>query len=129
MTRKRRDPKTEKELAAELHAHRDDPGEWGETPVEAEISPQRGVLMSFRLSSVEFISMQKAAQASGESLSEFVRNAIALRLHGKPIPTSMQITSGANRSTFFTPVAEPGRTENPGPSIPDIPPQFAALTS
>lgn len=127
----RRKQRTEKELAAELQARRDETADW--EPLEVEKSPQRGVLTSFRLPMAEFVAIQKTAQASGETLSEFIRSAIALRLHGKPVPVALEISSGTQKTnqqaTFLAPVLSAGRTENPTPSEPDLPPLlYANLT-
>lgn len=125
----RRMQKGEREMAAELQARRDEVAEW--EPVEVEKSMQRGVLTSFRLPALEFVALQKAAQASGETLSEFIRSAVALRLHGKPVPTAVQISSGAqevdHRATFLVPVLSAGQTENPTLSVPDLPPPYANI--
>ncbi len=129
MTTRRRSRMTEKQLAAELHAHRDDPDGWEETAAQAEVSRERSIVMSFRLPAVEFIALQKAAKGSGESLSGFVRNAIGLRLYGKPVINAVQIASGLQggtiQSTFLVPVQSAGRSENP--HIPDQFPRFANM--
>lgn len=133
MTTRRRSRMTEEQLAAKLHAHRDDPDEWEETAVQAEVSRERSVLMSFRLPAGEFIALQKAAKGGGESLSGFVRNAIGLRLYGKPVINAVQIASGLRwgtiQSTFLVPAQSAGRSENPmqkGPD-PDQVPRFANI--
>jgi len=122
MTARRRGSRiNEKELAAELHAHRNDPNEWDETPVQAEVNPQRAVVMSVRLPVAEFIALQTAAKKGGETVSEFVRNSIGMRLHESVIINAVQITSGAtagpSQATFLAPALESGRTRNPGPDL------------
>jgi hypothetical protein len=129
-TRRQRGHMTEKELAAELQAHRLDPDEWEEVGVQAQVSRERSVLMSFRLPTAEFIALQKAANESRETLSEFVRIAIGLRLHGQPVVNAIQIVSGFRwgtvNTTFVVPALSAGRSENPlqkGPD-PDRVPRF-----
>ena len=134
MTKQRRSRMTEKELAAELYAHRNDPDEWEEAPIQTEVSQQRGVIMSFRLPVAEFIALQKAAKANGETVSEFIRNSLRLRLHGEVITNAVQIASGLRwgtiQATFLAPALSAGRSENPlqlGPD-PDQVPRFANST-
>lgn len=132
--RRRRGPVTEKKVAAELHAHRNDRDEWEETAVRAEVSRERSVVTSFRLPVTEFVALQKAAKENGESLSEFIRNSIGLRLYGRPVLNAVQIASGLRGGTiqaiFLTPALSAGRSENPlqkGPD-PDRVPRFANMT-
>lgn len=124
---------TEQKLAAELHAHRDAPDEWSDEAINIRVKPKRDAVVSFRLPSEEFLALQEGAQRVGESLSEFLRKAVAARLQGKVI-TSAEVM--ASRATFYA-GAWPRRTENPLPSVEpgpitfevsDKPPQYAALT-
>jgi hypothetical protein len=121
---RRRVRMTEKELANELHARRNDPGEWHKTPVQAEISPQRAVVTSVRLPMAEFIAIQNAARASGQTVSEFIRNAIGTRLHQGVLINSLQIASGtsegSSQATFLTPALEAGRTQNRIPQYANV---------
>jgi len=131
--RQRRSRATEKELAAKLYAHRNDPDEWDETPVQAEIHPQRAVVTSVRLPVAEFIAVQKAAKAAGQTVSEFVRSAIAMRLRERVLVNAVQIATGSSpegssHATFLAPALEAGRTRNPGPARTDRIPQYANLT-
>lgn len=128
--RQRRNRTTEKELAAELHAHRNDPDEWDETPVQTEVRPQRAVVTSVRLPVAEFIAVQKAAKAAGQTVSEFVRSAIAMRLHERVLVNALRIATGSSpegpsHATFLAPALEGGRTQNPAPAII---PRYANLT-
>jgi len=70
--------KTEKELAKELYDHRHDPGEWGEKAVQIRARPARTAVISCRLPLDEYDALEQAAQDAGESLSEFVRKAVAM---------------------------------------------------
>ncbi len=121
---RRRVRMTEKELASELHARRKDPNEWRTTPVPAEISSQRAVVTSVRLPMAEFIAIQNAAKANGQTVSEFIRNAIGARLHQGVLINSVQIASGTaegtSQATFLTPVLEAGRTHNRIPQYANV---------
>ena len=130
----RRRRKTETELASELRANRHAASEWSETPVHAVVAKQRAVVMSFRLPVDEFIALQKSAKANGETVSDFIRNAIRLRLRGELTANAVQIASGTQgrtlQATFLAPALSSGRSENPiqvGPD-PDQVPRFANLT-
>ncbi|HEY9085503.1 MAG TPA: hypothetical protein VIN40_06160 [Candidatus Tyrphobacter sp.] len=98
-----------------------DRSEWETVEIEKP-ALHRGVLTSFRLPSKEFLALQKAAQGCGETLSEFIRKAIALRLYGAPLRTSLDISSGTpdaqQQATFFSEPAS-GQTKNPATSVYD----------
>lgn len=68
------------EVAKELYEHRHDPGEWGEEAIPVEVRPAKTTLISCRLPVELFDEMVEAMTAMDESLSEYVRKAIALRL-------------------------------------------------
>jgi len=134
MARRQRSAEAEQRLAAELRARRAEPDEWDETPIRAEIARERNALMSFRLPTSEFVALQKAARASGETLSEFIRKAVGLRLHGKPVMSAVQIASGLRQgsiqTTMIVPALPSGRSENSiqrGPDPDDVP-RFANIT-
>ena len=134
MMARRRRQVSDKERATEVYAHRDDPGEWDDTPLRAdEGAQQRGVVVSFRLPAAEFIAMQKAAKESGETLSEFIRNSIGLRLYGRATTNSVQITSGLHsgslQATFLASALSAGQAENPTPLDTDHVPNFANLVA
>jgi hypothetical protein len=81
----------EDRLAAELEETRDEKGEWGDESVEVDVRPSRMQVVSFRMPLEELETVVAAAKAAGESLSEFVRTSIALRLspraYGGPFVT------------------------------------------
>ena len=107
---KRSTRKGERELADKLHAQRREPREWEQ--VDAEPTSQRGVLTSFRLSPAEFVALQQAAKANRETLSEFIRRAVATRLQGAA--AEMDMTVGMRGAVVIQPVTagRTGRTEN-----------------
>lgn len=114
------DQKNERDLTAELRAHRDDPDEWSEEAVAIEVRPSRSTVVSFRLPSEEFHALHGAAQRAGESLSEFIRSALSLRLHGETAPQALEVTSGVYRLQYNTGLLPAHRTENPA-AFPDKP--------
>lgn len=73
---------SERNLANELWEHRNDPDEWDEEAVEIEVRPRRSSVVSFRLPSEELDEVERAATSSGETVSEFIRNALRIRLRG-----------------------------------------------
>lgn len=79
----------------ELYEHRRDAGEWSETSVPITVAKTTTEVVSFRLSSSELNELETAAAAQGETLSEFIRKAIAIRIHGEPIGPAVQISFGA----------------------------------
>ena len=128
-SRKHRTVGKEKALAARLQSGRD---EWDEAPVEAEVQSQRAVVTSLRLPVGEFTSVQKASKAAGQTVSDFIRNAISARLHGGTRITSIQIGTGSSEgqsqvTVFASTTRESGRTHNPGPAVPMVP-QYSNLT-
>jgi hypothetical protein len=118
--KKRRSGNRERAAVAELHADRRD-ANWDGAPLEAEVLGQRAVITSLRLPVAEFAALQKAAKASGQSVSEYIRNAIALRLHGGGGFNTIHVATGSSEARSHTTVrlsafaTEGARTENPGP--------------
>jgi hypothetical protein len=118
--RKQRSREKEKELAVQLHTRRNDPAEWEPTPVRADVSPRRAVVTSVRMPVAEFLALQKAAGAAGQTVSDYVRTAIAMRLRGMIRVSSVHIAVAAqarSQATFVAPHPEAGQTENPDPEI------------
>ena len=85
---------SEKDAARELYEHRNDPDGWSEEEEEIEVKPRRSSVLSFRLPSEEFAALERAMEQTGESLTEFIRNALAIRLHGVPIGPALEVTYG-----------------------------------
>lgn len=87
-----------KDLAKELWEHRNDPDEWSEEAEEIEVKPRRSSVLSFRLPPEEIDALEEALEQTGESLSEYIRNALALRMHAgaiAPMLGTLGITYGA----------------------------------
>lgn len=79
-----------RKLAEELYKHRNDPGEWNEEAEEIEVKPRRSSVLSFRLPPEELDALERNMERTGETLSEYIRKALALRLHranfAEPMP-------------------------------------------
>lgn len=117
----------ERALAARLTSGRD---EWDETPIKAKIESQRAVVTSLRLPVSEFTSVQRAAKEAGQTVSDFIRNSIAARLHGGIRLSALSITAGSlwrSQVTVLVPTLEGGQTKNPDPEV-EVPPQYANMT-
>jgi len=119
----------EKDLARELHESRDDPNEWEEAPTHIESRPSGSQVVSFRMPTDEFELLQGDVEAAGEKLAEYIRKAIALRLHGVPIGPTVELTSGATRLTIRSHIVTEARrgssfAEN---FVPDYSPTTASL--
>jgi predicted DNA-binding protein len=100
----------EQELASELEATRDDPGEWGSEPVEIEVQPARSQVVSFRLPLDELENLTGIAEATGETVSEFIRGAIELRIRHTTQPT-VYLTHTAAQLTLRRSPASSGWNE------------------
>jgi hypothetical protein len=112
---------------AELHNHRDDDGEWEDEAEKIEVRPTRTEVVSFRLPSEELDQVQDIAAKAGESLSEFIRKALALRLYGTPIGPSFEFSSGAHRLTVRSHILSTGPKDAPDSFIPDFPPMKVGI--
>ncbi len=100
-----KEPRKRRKLAEDIWAHRDDPGEWSEEPEIIEVKPGRMELVSFRIPSDELDVLQEAAAQTGESLSEFVRTAVAIRLGRSGAANSAEVmTSGIQQITIQGPM-------------------------
>jgi hypothetical protein len=132
--KKNRSREKEKALAAKLYAERNEAGGWDEAPIKAQVQRHRAVVTSLRLPVGEFTAVQKAAKASGQTVSDFIRAAIGIRLHGAVRLGGLQIASGSpegrSQAIVLAPTLESGRTHNPDPEIPErplLPPAFANM--
>ncbi|MCY3926358.1 MAG: ribbon-helix-helix protein, CopG family [bacterium] len=64
----------------ELHAARDEPDEWDEEPAAVRVRPATTSVVSFRMPHSELDRLQSIAGARGESISDFVRDSIRVRI-------------------------------------------------
>jgi len=113
---------SEKELAKQLYETRNDPSEWGPEESDIEVRPKGTEVVSFRLPSEELDKVIEAAKTAGESLSQFIRGSLALRVHGKPIGPAVEISSGHGKLVIRSLIVVDSKTENPS-IIPDFPPE------
>lgn len=74
-----RKPRSSEELARQLEQETDDEKLWTQEPTEIAARPTRTSVLSLRLPTAEFHAVLKAARSAGESVSEYVRQAIAIR--------------------------------------------------
>lgn len=95
-----------RKLAEELYEHRNDPGEWGEEAEQIEVKPRRSSVLSFRLPPEELDALERDMERTGETLSEYIRTALALRLHRGNLAEAM---AGMMSGSFGTPTGEEGR--------------------
>lgn len=104
----------------DLWEHRHDPEEWGEEAVEIEARPTGSTVVSFRLPYKEYEALEEAASERGETLSEFIREAVRLRLKGfAAIAAFVEMTSGGARDFWLhTNIPEHQRGTEPS-SVPD----------
>jgi Ribbon-helix-helix protein, copG family len=104
----------ERELAEELELTRDDPGEWSDERAVIEVAPARSQVVSFRLPIDELERLNVLTDATGESLSDFIRQSIAFRVRHVIAP-AVGVTHSAFPSTSTLIVrnapAESGRNE------------------
>ncbi len=86
-------PKSTEELAKQLEQDSEDDTLWEQEPVPVERRPNRTSVLSLRLPTTEFHALLKAARSSGESVSEYVRKAIAMRLSYQPESPVVNVSS------------------------------------
>ena len=91
---------TEEKLADELERTRDDEGEWSNEPVEIEVRPTRTQVVSFRLPLEELEQLAAAAGLVGETLSEYIRGAIEVRV-GQSFAPNIDVTHSLKSFTVF----------------------------
>jgi hypothetical protein len=83
-------PKSTEELAKRLEQESDNDEFWNQQPTEIKARPSRTSVLSLRLPTDEFRALLRAARNAGESVSTYVRTAIAMRLTTQP--TSVTVT-------------------------------------
>lgn len=90
---------TTQQEADDLYEHRNDPEEWAEEAEQLTVKKTSSEVVSFRLSSDELDLVEEAAAARGQSLSEFIREAVRTSLHGIPpqLPSAVALGSSAER--------------------------------
>lgn len=101
---------SEAALAEELERARDDEGEWAEEAVDVKVRSTRTQVVSFRLPLDELERLTTCAAATGESLSEFVRGAIELRI-GQTMSPFITLSHSMKSVTVYDSPASSGWTE------------------
>lgn len=87
---------TPRDQADELYQHRHDPDEWEEEPEQIEVRPARSSVLSVRLPRDEFVALEAAAAELGETVSQYVRTALAMRLNGNTSETPQPVVTSAS---------------------------------
>ncbi len=102
-------------LADDLYAHRNDPDAVSEEAVEIASRPSGMEVVSFRLPSAELDLVESAAFRAGESISQYVRNALAMRLGYKMVAVPIEWAFGGGSIALNIPSgARFGRTRTFG---------------
>jgi ribbon-helix-helix CopG family protein len=112
--------------AKDLLQHRHDEDEWSDQAEAVSVRHTGSEVVSFRLPAEELDGLVEAAGNAGESLSEFIRKALALRLHGTPIGPSVEVSSGATRLTIRSHIVVGGGKDAPASFVTDTPPLTVA---
>lgn len=92
----------DRDLARELHDHRGDADEWEDTPDEVKVQPARSEVVSFRLSSDHLNEIEALATRMGQSISEFVRNAVLAYVRGEVMTPVLDVQAGGPGRLQFT---------------------------
>lgn len=109
-----------------------DAQEWEDEPEQIEVRRSKRDVVSFRLPHEEAEQLIAAAKQAGETLSEFIRGAIAIRVHGTSFGPAVRITSGSQGQTWSVTVqsyllAAPSSTRDDDENwrlVPDAPPNL-----
>lgn len=83
----------------DLYEHRHDSGEWEDEPTQIEVRSPRSAVVSFRMPPDEFESLTAAAERTGERLSQYIRAAIQMRVHGLSVTGLTYAFAGATVTT------------------------------
>jgi hypothetical protein len=117
--------------AEEVFKHRDDPGEWEEDAEVIEVRPSGSEVVSFRIPADQLTDLEGAASVAGETLSEYIRYAIAIRMHGRPVGPVVAVTHQGGSVMFVqSHFVTAGRFEGDEPrsnTIPKWAPRTASL--
>jgi hypothetical protein len=120
----------DQQLATELYERRSDPDEWEDTPTEVRVQPARNEVVSFRLPSDQLNLVEELADEAGQSISEFLRNAVLAYIRGETMTPVLDVQAGGSgrlRLTIRTQLPASGYTYTDPPDwIPDEP--FTTVT-
>ena len=71
----------------ELRQHQHDPAEWSAVPEQVMTPPSQTAVVSLRLAKDEFLALTRAARNAGQSLSDYLRDAINSRQERDAVAT------------------------------------------
>ena len=113
---------TEVELSERLFAERHDDAAWETDAADIVVRPRSSEVVSVRVPSDLLDEIERVTSDSGESISDFVRGAIASRLHGPvPSPPALdRVWSGVDRLVVHRTYSE-SRTESASPAYVTVP--------
>ncbi len=117
---------SDQQLAQELYERRGDPDEWEDRPTEVKVQPTRSEVVSFRLPSDQLNLIEDLADQAGQSISEFLRNAVLAYVHGETITPVLDVQAGGSgklQLTMRIPLPGSGHTSSTDPPewLPDEP--------
>lgn len=116
----------DEELARQLECDAEDEAMWEQEPVTIERRPTKTSVLSLRLPTAEFHALLSAARQAGESVSEYVRKAIAARQAAQP-PTTFITTTCSNPASTLDSTLQQWRTLTAG-SAQSVPQESATST-
>lgn len=115
----------DQQLARELYEHRSDPDQWEDTPAEVKVRPARNEVVSFRLPSDQLDLIEQLAAEAGQSISEFLRNAVLAYVRGETMTPVLDVQAGGSgrlQLTIRTRLPGSGHTySDPADWVPDEP--------
>jgi hypothetical protein len=119
-----RDPR-----AVEAWEHRDDTDEWTDEAEQIDVRSPVTHVVSFRIPAEEIEQLTECARLSAESVSEYVRKAIAIRMHGTPIGPSIGVATGGRTLVVQSHIVTPRSTDGDLYEwIPDQAPETSSIT-
>jgi len=93
--------KMTEELASQMEQQSSEDAElWTQESTPIEARPTRTSVLSLRLPTAEFHALLRAARSAGESVSEYVRNAIVMRQTLQPMSPTVNITGELSSVEF-----------------------------
>ena len=115
---------SESETAAALHAARGDSDEWSAEESGIIVAPRKNEVVSFRLPADEMDKLERAAAEAEESISEYVRGALSLRMTGATVfAPNVDLMAGVGSFVWFVEPRMSGRSSAESTEeIPDFPP-------
>jgi hypothetical protein len=117
---------SERELAAGLQASRGRSDEWNTDENHIVVASRKTEVVSFRLPSDELDHLEDAAADAGESISEYVRTAVRLRVSGgEPFEPRFDLRAGLGTWMWF---AQRPSSESSAEGVEQVP-DFPALVS